>query len=270
MIGRPRGKISVTGLDSDIDPIAEETSSTTVTSCADTDESGRISPEVILSPCVGRKSLKTKRKALIIFDWDDTILPTSYLAKKGYKLDGPDPTLDIQRVLDDYSRFVNITLNEASRKGHVIIVTNAETGWIDLTVDKFLPLCSSTIAKFQHVSARSLFEPTGIQTPMAWKENAFRMVVQEYLNAATQRSESQDGKYQVVSLGDSAHEREAVLKVCEELKHKVICKSLKFMERPDVESLKKEHQLIVECLPDIMSSKDNLDLCIQTSAASDR
>ena len=141
-----------------------------------------------------------------------------------------------------------------------------------MTVEKFLPLSVATVHRFQHISARSMFEPSGVVTPIAWKESAFRLVVEEYLEAmgaaqlegkaATGRPRS-GRKCQVISLGDSAHEREAVLKVCEEFR--IICKSLKFMERPDLEALTKQHQLIQECLEDIVKNKDNLDLCIQTS-----
>ena len=59
------------------------------------------------------------------------------------------------------------TLAEAARRGHVIIVTNAETGWIQLTVEKFLPLSVATVHRFQHISARSMFEPSGVVTPIA-------------------------------------------------------------------------------------------------------
>ena len=277
MLTRPASSMAVGALDSDLDPVTEETSSTTASSVVTPDAEDLRVPSASAAATNASPSKKARRaaagkkrvpgpastthhRALIIFDWDDTILPTSFLAKKGYKLDSPDPSPEVRAVLTEYSKYVNSTLNEASKRGHVMIVTNAETGWIHLTVEKFLPLCSSVVNKFQHISARSMFEPTGVLTPIAWKESAFRMVVEEYLKAM-----SGGGMCQVISLGDSAHEREAVLKVCEEFKHQVICKSLKFMERPDIDSLKKEHQLIQECIDEIVACKDNMDLCIQTS-----
>ena len=198
-------------------------------------------------------------KPLIIFDWDDTILPTSWLNRKGYRLEGPSPTGEAREILDELSLIVNETLTLAAKRGHVMIVTNAEDRWIGLTAEKFMPLSAKCVAKFQHISARSMFEPTGLALPIEWKENAFRMVVEEYLRAT-----SVVGSRQVISIGDSAHEREAVLKVCGEVKHHGVgCKSLKFMERPDVDNLKKEHILIQECFRDIIDHKGDLDLCIQ-------
>ena len=235
-----------------IDPLAEPvTNSTTTSSLGATSRPKRVSP-----------APRLVNRSLMIFDWDDTILPTSYLAKLGYKLDSPNPNPAVQQVLDEYSLLVNKTLSEASRRGHVMIVTNAETGWIQLTVEKFLPKSVATVGRFEHISARSMFEPTGILTPIAWKESAFKMVVQEYLRATPAGN---NRKCQVVSLGDSGHEREAILKVCQEYRNEVICKSLKFMERPDLDSLRKQHVLIQECLGEILTHKDHLDLCIQPS-----
>jgi hypothetical protein len=257
-----RGKASSLQ-ESDIDPIVlEETCSTTASS---------VTPE--LEETFGAKdrerppvSSTSSHRTLIIFDYDDTILPTSFLSKHGFKLDSPPPAGELKKSLDEYSLQVNRTLREAMKRGHVLIVTNAETGWIQLTVEKFMPLSCSTIREFQHISARSIFEPTGILTPIAWKESAFRLVVEEYLEAMgavpVSKRKASSVTCQVISLGDSAHEREAVLKVCEEFK--IISKSLKFMERPDLDALLKQHQLIYECFYDIVKSKENLDLCIQT------
>jgi hypothetical protein len=221
-----------------------------------------------------QRSSKSAVKPLIIFDYDDTILPTSYLNRRGLKLGSVDDKEELDRVrsvLDEYSVVVNKTLTMARRIGHVLIVTNAEEGWISLTVKKFLPKSANLIDQFQHISARSIFEPTGLFTPISWKHSAFRMVVEEYLGAAAGLSGSSEDSAttnypQVISLGDSAHEREAILKVSKDFANQITVKSLKFMEKPDLESLKKEHLLIQECLSDIVKHCDSLDLCIQAIA----
>jgi hypothetical protein len=256
--------------ESDIDAtILEETCSTTISSVTpDLDEAAaRLSTKDVSATY--EDGFSSRGHTLIIFDYDDTILPTSFLSKHGFKLDSPAPTGDLKRALSDYSRHVNRTLKEAKKRGHVIIVTNAEAGWIQLTVEKYMPLSAAMIHEFQHISARSIFEPAGLVTPIQWKESAFRLVVEEYLGAmgavpsTKPKRKSLKNGYQVISLGDSAHEREAVLKVCGEFR--IISKSLKFMERPDLDALVKQHLLIHECLHEIVRSQDNLDLCIQTS-----
>jgi hypothetical protein len=80
-----------------------------------------------------------RHETLLIFDYDDTLFPTSFLSQNGYKLDGPDASPEIQAILDEYSIVVEQTLLDAQEHGQIVIVTNAESGWITLTSQKFMP-----------------------------------------------------------------------------------------------------------------------------------
>ena len=198
-----------------------------------------------------------KQETLLIFDYDDTLFPTSFLAHHGYRLDGPDASPDIQAVLDDYSEFVEKSLLEASEHGQVVILTNAETGWIELTSQKFLPRLSELLVTFPLVSARSTYEPLGITSPFQWKLKAFDSVIGDHFASHGTKS-----MRNVLSFGDSVHERDAAHQVCSKLS-RTVCKSIKFMERPDVAQLIKQHSLIRECLEQIVEHDGTLDLCIQ-------
>ncbi|KAF4734947.1 hypothetical protein FOZ63_005267 [Perkinsus olseni] len=101
-----------------------------------------------------------KEDTLIIFDWDDTILPTRYLTVQwGLRVDGPSPPTGLMSALDDYAMLVKDTLLTAMEFGTVIIVTNAEAGWIPLTCAKFLPSLLPTLSNIHHISARTAYEP---------------------------------------------------------------------------------------------------------------
>jgi len=194
---------------------------------------------------------------LLIFDWDDTLLPTSFLTRRGHRLDGPAVPSDTMRVLERYADCVRKTLISAANYGKVVIVTNAESGWINLTVEKFMPSITSLVLSFSIVSARSTFEPLGLKSPFMWKEKAFDLVVRSHYQGIKPTICKN-----VLSFGDSLHEREAVLKVCSESSDPIWCKSLMFIERPDVDQLFREHRLIQECLPQIVSHQGHLDLCV--------
>ena len=180
-------------------------------------------------------------------------------------MDGPLPPRSLQADLDELADSVVETLIEAQQYGTCVIVTNAETGWIDLTARRFLPSLEREIRGIRQISARSLFEPLGVRTPFEWKERAFEMVIHQFYSNMPDNTVRH-----VISLGDSAHERDALLKVCGsyECAVKTRCKSLKFMERPDLEHLKKQHSLIRQCMAQIASHPEPLDLCIQTSPPS--
>ena len=194
---------------------------------------------------------------LLIFDYDDTLFPTSYLAQKGYRLDGPDASPELQRILDEYCLVVKKTLLTAREYGNVVVVTNAETGWIELTSQKFIPTLSSLLETFPLVSARSIYEPLGISSPFQWKVRAFESVIFEHFSVA-----ASDNARHVISFGDSIHERDAAHQVCAKSSI-TTCKSIKFIERPDLSQLTKQHGLIVDCFEQIVSHDGTLDLCIQ-------
>lgn len=75
--------------------------------------------------------LPEERKTIIIFDWDDTLLSSSFLSGKGYRLDselvrGKGDELDLQ--LQQLEQSVITLLTTALSYGEVHIITNAETG----------------------------------------------------------------------------------------------------------------------------------------------
>ena len=172
-------------------------------------------------------------------------------------MDGPDPTPELREILEEYSEIVHQTLVEARKLGKVIILTNAETGWIELTSQKFTPSLSALFESFPLISARSLYEPLGITSPFQWKLRAFERVIREHCAKMDANS-----LQHIISFGDSIHERDAAHQVCGSLSG-TVCKSIKFMERPDISQLTKQHFLVTECFDQIVSHEGTLDLCIQ-------
>ncbi|KAF4679221.1 hypothetical protein FOZ63_021496, partial [Perkinsus olseni] len=103
-----------------------------------------------------------------------------------------------------------------------------------------------------------------------WKDQAFRHSIASHFSEVP----FIPGRRRcVISLGDSAHERMAAIYACREFNEQsmidssspagLLCKSLKFMERPDLEHLRKEQYLIQDCLAQIVRYDQDLDLCIQ-------
>uniref|UniRef100_A0A0G4GS44 Uncharacterized protein n=1 Tax=Chromera velia CCMP2878 TaxID=1169474 RepID=A0A0G4GS44_9ALVE len=195
------------------------------------------------SPCDEGFGLE---QTLLIFDWDDTLLPSSWLAEYQMRLDEdcivPDALKDQLAELSDR---VLRTLEAARTAGTITIVTNAENGWVELSGRKFLPKVCDFVKehKLRVLSARSTYEPMGFETPLDWKTEAF--------NAELRRHFSQPGlesvRRNVVSFGDSAHERQAILDVTRKMGGDIVTKSLKFVERPSIDQLRKVGGNLVRC-----------------------
>ena len=186
---------------------------------------------------------------LFIFDYDCCILPTFEIQRLGVPLDTTNIDNTIQNHLHALGDLVVATLGRALSYGKVCIVTNAEAGWVLLTVRAFFPRHLPFFEALDVYSARTLFEPQGYLSPLQWKLKAFELVVSLHGNSRN---------FQVISIGDSLHEREAVISVC--LSRGLVYKSVKMLDRPDLHCLARQHLLIQKRLPDIVAATEALDV----------
>jgi len=142
----------------------------------------------------------------------------------------------------------------------VVLVTNAERGWIELSCQKFLPTLCPMLENLKLVSARTTYEGLDCPSPLDWKLRAFDSEITQYFGAAVVSDETK--RKNVLSLGDSVHEREALMRATSSAPN-CHAKSLKFVERPDISQICKQHELIANCFDQIVHHEGNLDLCIQ-------
>jgi len=79
-----------------------------------------------------------KETTVIFVDWDDTLLCSSFLSGAGYRLDSEmDSASPIDKELKELELSVIGLLKLAMTFGDVHVVTNAETGWVQLSAKKF-------------------------------------------------------------------------------------------------------------------------------------
>jgi hypothetical protein len=205
-------------------------------------------------------NLFTADQTLLIFDWDDTILPSTWIQRQGLRLDDASkPTLEQRRQLAAYAQYAIRTLRAAKRHGTVVMVTNAERGWIELSCRKFLPSLCPVIESIKILSARAAYEKPGVTLPSMWKSLAFRSEISNFSKPL-----APEWDRNIISFGDAMHERHAVFQVTSGMSN-CHTKSFKFMEQPALEQLQKEHELIYWCLRHIVQHDGTLDLQVQLS-----
>lgn len=236
------------------------------------------------------KSRCNPAKTLIVFDWDDTLLCSTFLASCGYSLDSDDifPT-NIQTGLDKLGETILTVLELAfSTCDHVVIITNAETGWVEMSAKKYVPSVCKLLPdpRLTVLSARSTFEDQFPDSPLDWKVAAFRQVIggaktvtlpvgvfkqqlqlrdssREGVVTPSHLSSERNDDFQVVSFGDSNSEREASQMAARDFR--IRSKSVKFVERPNMEQLQKELQLLQECFSYVSTHDADLDLMLTIS-----
>jgi len=195
---------------------------------------------------------------ILIFDWDNTMLPTTWLEEQGLGLDERSvPSEEQCNLLREMAEHVRQTLQIAKIHGKVVLVTNAEHGWVEMSCKKFMPQLLPSLQGVKILSARSTYERQGVALPSEWKYLAFESEIDGFCEMF--RSGRQKN---IISIGDSLHERWALIRVAERIPNSR-AKALKFMDRPDLGQLLQEHQIISDCLTDIVRYDGSLDLCIQ-------
>jgi len=207
------------------------------------------------------ESSSPKRKeTVIIFDWDDTLLASSFLSGRGYRLDSEMSNCgaELEAQLRELEQSVCSVLQMAIGYGDVHIVTNAETGWVQLSAQKFIPGVVPMLNKVKVLSARSTYESMFPDSPLKWKFYAF----QEKLASLFA---DQNCEKNIISFGDSHVEREAVRAVTRG-SPMTLTKSVKFAERPSMEQLRRQIELVTNCFSYIHNHQGDLDLQLTVTA----
>jgi hypothetical protein len=200
------------------------------------------------------ESTAAKAGTVVLLDWDDTLLPSTMLTSLGYKVDEstalpPDLASDLAGLEED----VIMLLDTCQQHGTVLLVTNAETGWVELSSERFMPTVIGELHKrgIKVVSARSAYESRFPNSPVDWKQEAFVSEV-DILCSATDA-------INLVSIGDSVNERNAAHHVGVRYGNGNI-KTVKFVERPDIDQIRRQLSLVASNLQDISMHEGSFDV----------
>jgi len=212
---------------------------------------------------------------VIMFDWDDTLLASSFLSARGYRVDCVESPATVGDSSDAaqlraQEQCVCALLTLALSYGTVNIVTNAEVGWVELSAQKFMPSVIPLLSRVTVLSARSTFEPAYPEAPLKWKYYAFHDRLRASFGDSCMDSRAAEAeialqhslhemKRNIVSFGDSHVEREAIRAVTRGVMG-WRCKSVKFAERPTVEQLRRQLELVTNCFHYIATHPNDLDL----------
>jgi len=122
-----------------------------------------------------------KHNSIIILDWDDTLLPTSFLSPGGiFNLDIKLSKNDSEKLAKIEKEVSNL-LNSAIEKGEVFIITNADKGWVEFSANKFYPSIIGILSKIKIISAREEYGNVFPGDSAKWKIQTF-LDLQKYIN----------------------------------------------------------------------------------------
>lgn len=185
----------------------------------------------------------------IVFDWDDTFMPTSWLEKIKHS-----PDQEGLQELADLSKVAISVITQAKLYGLVIIVTNADEGWVHQSCSQHMPLLQPHLAGIPVISAQekySLLYPD----PRQWKIAAFRDELLPDLLPYTSLN--------VISIGDGLPEFTAInyLKnlIKPYLNINLITKGIKLLEKPEPNMLRQQLEIVYTDMKAIVELPESIN-----------
>mmetsp|Transcript_54075 Transcript_54075/g.125737 ORF Transcript_54075/g.125737 Transcript_54075/m.125737 type:complete len:308 (+) Transcript_54075:24-947(+) len=214
-----------------------------------------------------------KSDTCIIFDWDDTLLCTSYLNLHNDEALPPEATCYLRGI-----EAAAVKLLETSQRvGHTFIVTNSESGWVEYSAAQWLPAVVPLLRShnMRIISARASYEEKFPGDLFRWKTQSFLDIERELDPQAVSN---------VISLGDSHNEMDAAHVLggaldasagrCDSSEGIVAVagsnsstgvrvKTVKFQERPSPEELCKQLELVLQKFAKIVESPKQLKIALE-------
>jgi hypothetical protein len=191
---------------------------------------------------------------IIIFDWDDTLMCTSYLSTNGLLNEEGMKVLEAdQDRLLRLEKTVYSVLSLAISNGQTYIVTNAGPGWVEYSIAKLFPSLEGILKDIKILSARGLYEHKYPNNPVQWKVQTFLDIHKAY---------AKDINANIVCIGDSENEIEAG-NILSKKFGKAFLKTIKFKESPRIEELIKQNRLVFEQFEGILGSLKNLAIRVE-------
>jgi hypothetical protein len=221
--------------------------------------------------------VRAKDTAVIIFDWDDTLLPTSFF--EGLP---PIPSSAAARTchlpffvaLRRHAKLVEETLRAARAVACVSIVTLAKRPWVMQSAERYLiGLDFPALVRELDITIYYANEHTGrpdvppqclAQDYTAWKRNAMAKCLTDWY-ATGQLGKA---RLNVTSIGDSVIEQQALKDLLHAwgqtglLAQSPLCKTMKLMDHPTLSQLSDQLQRLAPGFECIALREKQFDICI--------
>ena len=200
------------------------------------------------NPCIKQK----KFNSLFIFDWDDTLFPTTFFINKKL-LNEENISEEILKPFYILEKIIINIINFAINKGDVYIITNSSIDWFRYSSSKYFPNLKNILKLIKTISSRDEYEELYPGENKLWKEKTFLDLRREINNNLVTN---------IICLGDSVIELEAGKLLGSKFDESFI-KTIKFKENPEIEDLIKQLNLINNKINYIYSKAKNLSITIE-------
>jgi hypothetical protein len=205
--------------------------------------------------------MHTKDNTVFVFDWDDTLMASSWLKSVGFRvpmLVNGGVTKEMVDACEQVAPHVARVILKAQEYGKVIILTNASKDWVEDGCARLMPSISTLILSIPIISAADLYSHC-FWDPISWKKMAFR---RDLLDMAFGREKI--APRNIISVGDGYAEQCAARLLMAQGEYSyfgpLTVKSLKIMAESTAVTLSLQLDEIHKNLDMLATHPGNLDI----------
>jgi len=178
---------------------------------------------------------------IIVFDWDDTLVPSAQLNKL---IDDPEGKDEVENIRSNILTLFSLAQSCSDR---FIILTNASQSWVDQCAHKLnIDIAKIEVysnQRYKHLVDDSLHKQVGL--------------LDNFIHIFDDRQ-----THTLISFGDTDWDRQASLFVKNNFPN-VIVKHVQFVYEPTVRQLILQQRLIISQWSNIVSEKGHLDISMK-------
>jgi len=208
-----------------------------------------------------------KSKTVFFFDFDDTLMATSYFEQHELFAMGEAPVSDATRkaeaaAMESLDEMAAKVLEEADKYGKTLIVTNAGKGWVEMASSQYLPRLRNYLLKKETrvISARSKYSAMfPLEVASEWKVQCFS---DELMRMFPEKS-----GVNMLVFGDSISDQYAAHCSFARLQGQSLLKFVKFSERPTPSHLAYQLSVLRENLKNLVLHTNSFDVNVSKSEA---
>lgn len=182
-------------------------------------------------------------KTIFIFDWDDTLFPSTYFTNNNFIID--------KSILDIIDNLVYKIIKKCNKYGKIFIVSNALNIWLNFSIPYLPKSHNFFISKNIHIiSARELYSKK-FENIESWKFYSFSSILND-LNL--------DNFDSVFSFGDSIYEYNSLKNIALSQEYNLYFKIVKFIKHPSINDFIEQLDNLNTNLKNMINYNYHLDL----------
>ena len=201
-------------------------------------------------------NFKKNYNSIFLFDWDDTLFPTSYLSVNGiYNGSLIKLTKKEFQNIKRLEIYVREILSMSIERGKVFIVTNSSKGWVEASCKKYYNSILPLLNKIKIISCREIFDG---KLPI--KSNLWKLLIFNYIINLFDHSLLTN----IICIGDNNNEIEAGKSLNKYFNdNNCFVKTILFRKEPNLEEMNKQLLLVSSQFIKIYSKTKNINIKVE-------